>query len=129
MPGCGVCTSPNAVVAHLVPADRLHKGYFLRWLHDNGQIVAGIERAYPPRVASLLGVPRYLWREAASDGVRLAAALRPGRGAERFARATRLAWFAGYLRGAWSGATLAAALRPSAPVIGNAGNPRLQEPR
>ena len=120
---------PEAEVAHLVPADRLRKPYFLRWLYDNGQIVAGIERAYPPRVVSLLGVPRYLWRQAASDALDLVATLRPGRGAERFARGTRLAWFAGYLRGAWSGASLAGALRPAAPVVTAATAARLQEPR
>jgi len=120
---------PEAVVAHLVPADRLRRGYFLRWLHDNGLVVAGIERAYPPRVVSLLGVPRYLWREAASDALRMVAAWGPDRAAERFARANRLAWFAGYLRGAWSGAALAAALRPAAPPVRGTRTARVQEPR
>ena len=118
---------PAAIVEHLVPANRLHRAYFLRWLHDNGRIVAGIERVYPPEAAKLFGVPRYLWREAAADLGHLVAALRPGRAAQRFARTTRLAWFAGYLRGAWSRQLLADALRPAAPAVGRPA--RLQEPR
>lgn len=122
---------PQAEVAHLVPADRLEKRYFVRWLHDNGQIVAGIERCFPARVRSLLGVPRYLWREAAADACGLAVSLRPGCEAERFARTTRLAWFAGYLRGAWGPAPVAAAppaaLRAGDPNAAHAAH--AQEPR
>lgn len=111
---------PEAAVAHLVPADRLRRPYFLRWLHDNGQVVAGIERVYPPQVEFLFGVPRYLWREAASNAVRLAALGRDC-AADRFARATRLAWFAGYLRGAWSRPLAGDAPRPAAPPAGDPG--------
>jgi glycosyltransferase involved in cell wall biosynthesis len=120
---------PRALVAHLVPADRLQKRYFVRWLHDNGQIVAGIERAYPPAVAFLFGVPRYLWREALRDAVRLAGTLRPGRDAERFARTTRLAWFAGYLRGAWAPHSTPGTSGPAAAAVNGPAAARLEEPR
>jgi glycosyltransferase involved in cell wall biosynthesis len=116
---------PDALVAHLVPAERLRRGYFVRWLHDNGRVVAGIERAFPPTVPFLLGVPRYLWREAGANLARLAAGARPGGAARRFAPMTRLAWFAGYLRGAW-GPRPDAAARVAPPL---AARGRWQEPR
>ncbi len=94
---------PRASVAHFVPAERLRRAYFLRWLHDNGRVVSAIEREFPTTSRYVLGVPRYLWRQAAGELARLG---RPGRGrrdADRFASLTRLSWFLGYLRGAWQG--------------------------
>jgi glycosyltransferase involved in cell wall biosynthesis len=93
---------PAARAAHLVPAERLNRDYFRRWLFQNGSMVAGLEREFPSTPHHLLGVPRYLWRQAAGDAVRFLAGWRP-RGAEsRFAAEARMLWFAGFLRGAWS---------------------------
>ena len=94
---------PRASVAHFVPAERLRRGYFLRWLHDNGRTVSALEREFPTTSRYLLGVPRYLWRQAAAEVARLGRALAPRRAADRFASLTRLSWFIGYLRGAWQG--------------------------
>jgi glycosyltransferase involved in cell wall biosynthesis len=92
---------PAARVAHLVPAARLNRAYFRRWLYENGQMVAGLERQFPSTPHHLLGVPRYLWRHAAGDAMNLVRACRPRRGRERFAAETRLWWFAGFVRSAW----------------------------
>ena len=91
---------PEALVGHIVPADRLDRAYFRRWLHNNGRIVAGLEREYPTTRRYVLGVPAYLWREAAAHAIR---SVVPPRGSarDRFWRLGRLLWFAGYLRGAW----------------------------
>jgi len=94
---------PRASVAHFVPAERLRRAYFLRWLHDNGRTVSMIEREFPTTSRYLLGVPGYLWRQAASELARLGRALAGRQAAERFASLTRLLWFVGYVRGAWQG--------------------------
>ncbi len=99
--GTEACTEPEARVAHLVPAARLRRSYFRRWLYENGRMVAGLERAFPSTPRYLLGIPRYLWRQAATDAIRFVAALRPRAGRARFAAETRMVWFVGFLRGAW----------------------------
>jgi len=94
---------PEASVLHRVPAERLRLAYFARWYYDNGQIVAGLERNYPSTAHYLLSVPRYLWRQAAKDlGSSLTGVLTvdPRRSTSG---AMRLAWFAGYLKGCWTG--------------------------
>jgi glucosyl-dolichyl phosphate glucuronosyltransferase len=92
---------PEARVAHLVPAERLRRSYFRRWLYENGRMVAGLERQFPSTPRYLLGVPRYLWRQAATDALRFVASFRPRAGRARFAAETRMVWFVGFLRGAW----------------------------
>jgi glycosyltransferase involved in cell wall biosynthesis len=93
---------PEARVAHLVPAARLRRSYFRRWLYENGRMVAGLERQFPSTPRYLLGVPRYLWRQAAGDALAFVGGCRPGTGRSRFAAEARLLWFIGYLRGAWT---------------------------
>jgi glycosyltransferase involved in cell wall biosynthesis len=94
---------PEAAVLHRVPADRLRLGYFVHWFYDNGGIEARLEQEYPSTGHYVLNVPRYHWRllfrdlglatwGAVTCDVRRATA-----------GAMRLAWFAGYLRGRWSG--------------------------
>jgi glycosyltransferase involved in cell wall biosynthesis len=101
--GCRGVYEPAALVRHLVPAARLYRGYFRRWLYQNGRDVARLERAYPSPIASLLGLPRYLWRQAIADALAAVRAALTGRAAERFARGLRVLWFAGYLRESWFG--------------------------
>ena len=93
---------PAARVRHLVPASRLHKRYFRRWLFDNGVVVSDIERAHPRTATRLFGLPRYLWREAATDLRRHAVAMARRDEAARFAHEVRLLWFAGYLLRSWT---------------------------
>ena len=92
---------PAAVVRHWVPRNRLDRGYCRRWLYQNGRDVARLEATHRPAVKRLLGVPRYLWRQAATNVARLASL----HAATRFAAATRVLWFAGYLRERWRAAS------------------------
>jgi glucosyl-dolichyl phosphate glucuronosyltransferase len=92
---------PSAVVRHLVPATRLTRNYFRRWLWQNGHDVACLERSYATPAARLFGVPRYLWRQALTDGITSLRAATTGDQVQRFASALRVIWFAGYLRESW----------------------------
>ena len=105
--GCRGTYEPSAIVRHLVPAARLYRGYFRRWLFQNGGDVACLERSYAAPVAMLLGVPRYLWRQALSDAWSAVHAAFTGNRARRFAAALRVIWFAGYLRESWFGRAVA----------------------
>jgi glycosyltransferase involved in cell wall biosynthesis len=99
---CGVY-EPSAVVRHFVPASRLNRGYFRRWLFQNGRDVARLERAFPPSARVLLGVPRYLWRQALVDLAAVARSALAGDGPRRFASTLRVIWFVGYLLESWTG--------------------------
>ena len=94
---------PAALVHHLVPASRLCRNYFRRWLFQNGGDVARLEQAYAAPVTRLLGLPRYLWKLAVRDAMTTARAAVAGDTARRFAAAVRVIWFAGYLRQSWFG--------------------------
>ena len=92
---------PSALVRHFVPRERLERSYFRRWLYQNGQDVARLEAEHTGGVRRLLGVPRYLWRQAASDTVSMLKSGMAGDSRGRFAASTRLIWFSGYVRDAW----------------------------
>jgi len=95
---------PTAVVHHRVGTERMDRGYFRRWLHQNGRDVARLDHVYSRRgVSRLLGVPRYLWRQAVFDSVDAAGAALRGDRAVQFGSSGRLIWFAGYVRETWFG--------------------------
>ena len=94
---------PSAVVRHWVPSARLTRDYFERWLRQNGHDVARLDASYAPNVRRWLGVPRYLWRQAAVDLVEMVRMLGRRDDPDRTARQLRLVWFGGYLEEAWSG--------------------------
>jgi len=93
---------PAALVRHFVPHERLNRGYFRRWLYQNGQDGSRLESAHDRTTRRLLGVPRYLWRQAAVDAVSMVKAGMAGNDRQRFAASTRLIWFGGYVRDAWT---------------------------
>jgi len=101
--GCTGIYEPDAVVRHWVPRERLQRGYFRRWLYQNGRDVARLERVYPSAVRTLFGVPRYLFRSAASAMWTAARAAARGDHAARFAAGGRVAWLGGYFRESWWG--------------------------
>lgn len=101
--GCRGIYEPSALVRHLVPALRLHRGYFRRWLYQNGRDVERVERAHARPCPLLLAIPRYLWRQLLSDAVSIVPAALTGHRAQRFASMLRVIWFAGYLRESWFG--------------------------
>jgi glucosyl-dolichyl phosphate glucuronosyltransferase len=95
---------PAAVVHHWVPRDRLAPRYFRRWMYQNGRDVAWLAASHPETSPQLLGLPRYLWREAAVNACRTVGGRIVGDRARAFSAALRLLWFAGYVRQAWSAA-------------------------
>lgn len=94
---------PSAVVHHFVPAERLTRRYFGRWLYQNGRDVCRLETSHRRPEKRLLGVPRYLWRETAAAAVRTCRAAFSGDAATSVAAALRILWFGGYVREAWFG--------------------------
>ena len=98
--GCRGVYEPDAIVHHWVPSSRLERNYFRRWLYQNGQDVARLERAYLPAMPRLFGVPRYLWRQALVDAARAVRAAIAFDEPARVASLMRVVWFAGYLRAA-----------------------------
>jgi glycosyltransferase involved in cell wall biosynthesis len=96
---------PSAIVHHRVGAERMDRGYFRRWLHQNGRDVARLNHTYAPLdVRRLLRAPRYLWRQAAADTCAALGAAARRDHARQFGASGRLIWFTGYLREAWFGA-------------------------
>jgi glycosyltransferase involved in cell wall biosynthesis len=89
---------PTAVVHHWVPRDRLVPRYFRRWMHQNGRDVARLAAPGTRPVRHLLGVPLYLWREAAGHAWRAIRGSIAGDRRTAFASALRVVWFAGYFR-------------------------------
>jgi len=102
--GCSGVYEPDALVCHWVPRERLQRSYFRRWLYQNGRDVSRLETAYARSMRHLLGVPRYLWRQAAADVWAALRAAFSGNRAARFAAGVRVLWFGGYLRESWFGA-------------------------
>jgi O-antigen/teichoic acid export membrane protein/glycosyltransferase involved in cell wall biosynthesis len=96
--GCRGVYEPGALVGHVVPAERMTRGYFRRWIYRNGHDVARLERSYAAAVPFLFGVPRYLWRQTIADALSAVRAAIGGDDARRFASGLRVLWFAGYLR-------------------------------
>jgi hypothetical protein len=103
--GCRGVYEPTAVVGHWVPRERLARGYFRRWLYQNGRDVAQVERVYLRSMRRLLGVPRWLWRQAIGDMLTAITEFAHGDSATRFAAELRVLWFSGYLRQSWFGRT------------------------
>lgn len=93
---------PQALVHHRVPGDRLRFAYFWRWYRDNGVVQAALEQEYPPAARHLLGVPRYLWRQALEDVLMTTRGIVTLDARRVTAGVMRLGWFAGYLRRRWS---------------------------
>ena len=88
---------PTIVVHHVVPAERLRVGYFLRWFFWSGVTHARLDAARANALPRVLGLPRYPLRLAGSSGaVALGAALTAG-WARAVAEATRTAFALGYI--------------------------------
>lgn len=92
---------PQASVLHRVPAERLRLAYFFRWFYGNGGIEARLEQDYPSTVHYLLGVPRYLWRRAATEVLETLTGVLTANAGRATSGAMSLVWFAGYLKARW----------------------------
>jgi glycosyltransferase involved in cell wall biosynthesis len=107
--------TPDMVVHHLVPADRLRKGYFRRWFywygvtravmygHHGCDMEAPDERTHDfAKVPHIAGVPRYMFRSAIGHLARAIARTLRGRTAEAFEHELWLSFFAGVVRQRWT---------------------------
>ena len=92
---------PHAVVHHWVPRERLERSYFRKWLYQNGRDVARLGTAHMVPLKKVLGVPRYLWREAVGHILAIIDGALTGNAARRFAGEVRLYWLSGYVREVW----------------------------
>jgi glucosyl-dolichyl phosphate glucuronosyltransferase len=106
---------PDAVIQHLIPANRLTKRYFRRWFYWRGITRAmmyahnGLNMEHPESsslnyrdVPHLAGVPRYMFRSAARAAYRAAIERLRHRRAESFERELWLWSFAGIVRQRWA---------------------------
>ena len=107
--------TPDMVVHHLVPADRLKKGYFRRWFYWYGVTRAvlyghhGLDMEAPDeqthdfrKVPHIAGVPRYLFRTAIGHVAQAVKQKLRGRTAEAFEHELWLSFFAGVMRQRWT---------------------------
>jgi len=67
--GVAMRYEPRMGIRHLIPPEKLRRRYFLR-LHYNGGRKAGMYQWAEPAGPTLLGVPRYMYRQLASHAVR-----------------------------------------------------------
>ncbi len=107
--------SPDLVVHHVIPGDRLTKKYFRRWFYWHGVSRAilyqnqGLDMESPERttldfskVPHIAGVPRYLFRTGLTKFVStMRSASARGDAIERFEDELWLWFFAGILRQRW----------------------------
>jgi hypothetical protein len=94
---------PSMRVRHWIPADRLTIRYCLRWFFWSGITHAVLDRGNETGtdLRRLLGVPRYLFREAAAAAGGCARSLARGCPADVVQHATTVAVVLGYLRASW----------------------------
>ena len=103
--------SPDLVVNHVIPADRLTKRYFRRWFFWNGisrailYATKGLDMESPERtsldfskVPHIAGVPRYLFRTCLTS---LVSAVTTRDAVERFEHELWIWFFAGILKQRW----------------------------
>jgi glucosyl-dolichyl phosphate glucuronosyltransferase len=96
---------PCMRVQHHVPARRLQPTYFRRWWYGKGICRARLEAIHPVtelgldlrRVATIAGIPRFLFGSAVRDALRWTKALIRGDRGGRFAAETQLWYFGGQL--------------------------------
>jgi glucosyl-dolichyl phosphate glucuronosyltransferase len=106
--------TPDMIVHHLVPADRMRKPYFRRWFYWYGISRAvlyaqhGLDMESPDEqtfdfsaVRHVAGVPRYMFRSALDHLRRWLAAAAARRTEQSFEHELWLCFFAGILRQRW----------------------------
>lgn len=97
---------PEMRVQHHVPARRLRPAYFRRWWYGKGVSRARMEAMHPVtelgldlrEVATIGGIPRFLFGSALRDAARWAAALITRDQGRRFVAETQLCYFGGQVR-------------------------------
>ena len=121
--------APRMELRHHVPASRMTRSYYWRWWYWKGMARAQMQDRHPvselgldlrtvPHVAR---VPRFLWGAAVRDAALWGAAVWRGDVIRRAQQETSIAYFAGYLKGRWSGGADRRALDPTQTYIGPPG--------
>jgi glycosyltransferase involved in cell wall biosynthesis len=93
--GKRIVYNPDAVVRHIIPGSRCRKGHHRRSAFWAGEFFYPFLRDNPPAVPWLFGLPRYYFRQAASDLVDYLKALARRRRDESFYYELRLLRFFG----------------------------------
>jgi len=100
---------PSMRVRHLVPAGRLSRDYFRRWWFGKGVCRSRVDLLHPitelgldlRQTPHVLGVPRFMYREALSDAAQWGRTFWSGDSRARVRHETRLSYFAGYWSDRW----------------------------
>jgi hypothetical protein len=58
---------PEMIVYHHIPTKRLQKSYFRHWVSNDGRNRGKMLRNEPVQGTTILGVPRWMWRNAAGS--------------------------------------------------------------
>lgn len=93
--------SPDAAVAHWVPADRMRLSYFMRWFFWSGITNAALDEQAPAAGRRLVGVPVYLFRRFAGGVAGAIGAAALGRRARAVEALTDAAFAVGYAAQCW----------------------------
>jgi GT2 family glycosyltransferase len=93
--------SPDALVHHFVPADRMRIGYYMSWFFWSGITLATLDREHGVRGRAVLGVPLYLIKRASLGALRAAGAALIGNFSAAVDRALDVAFTAGYVAHLW----------------------------
>ncbi|MBI3812637.1 MAG: glycosyltransferase family 2 protein [Nitrospirae bacterium] len=101
--GGRVLYAPDIVVYHIVQPDRLTRRYVRQWWMTQGMANSRMRLDEDPGVPKILGVPRWMYRRALDDLVRMVArfVINP-RCREAFYHETRLWRFYGFVKDRWT---------------------------
>ena len=124
--------SPDLVVQHVIPAERLNRKYFRRWFYWHGVSRAilyetkGLDMESPERktfdfskVPHIAGVPRYLYRTCLSSFFSMFSSFLRRDAVARFEHELWIWFFAGILKQRWKNRHKPIAFRLNAPTVPN----------
>jgi hypothetical protein len=93
--------TPDAIVRHWVPADRMRVRYYLSWFFWSGITHATLDADRGVSHRTVAGVPRYVIRRAVAGAVGAILAAGVGRSTTAVERAIDVAFAGGYATRAW----------------------------
>jgi glucosyl-dolichyl phosphate glucuronosyltransferase len=106
--------APKMVVRHVIPAERMRKGYFRKWSYWHGVSRAMLYQQHPidmqapeetnldfSKVRTVLGVPRYMYRSCLESAIAMGKDRMKGQPVASFEHEMDLWFFVGVLRQRW----------------------------
>ena len=63
--------APRLTIYHFIPTEKMTKKYFRMWCYDWARSFALLEKIHPPNLPKVLGVPRYMYGDAARGLLKL----------------------------------------------------------